>query len=186
MLKIVINMDETITGLFGSLVPKYNDLRALDLSPKDVDFSKMPEEMFSLMRERPLLFFYLDPLPGAIGGIEALMQRHDVFIVTSSYRSIEIAENKWQWIQLHLPEFSLDNFILGKKLLSPQADIMFDVDPAYLKKRPGTVTVGLDKHYNREVEPSYRASGWSEFMQVVYEIEQQMTWNGFRSDNLRV
>ncbi len=117
-------------------------------------------------------FWDLNPVPGAIEGMKALIDAgHDVLIVSAVPRCAAGAayHGKLQWIRKHMPFFNLDNFMAVQRKDLIEGDILIDDNVKnienFLKK--GKKTIVAHYMWNRNCVASKRAYDWDEIIQDV-------------------
>lgn len=107
MKTVLCDIDCVVADLLGPWLSAYNSEYAQDISIKDVsswDLGKcVPDgdDVYKIIR-RPGFFASLPLLDGAAEGLEKLLCRHEVYLVSAAYSASAFSE-KFDWVRKHLP-----------------------------------------------------------------------------------
>lgn len=199
-MRILVDQDEVLCKWVDRILLWYNidkrkeaqdrgeqweDVQISDISCWDMKTNLGPaSEVYirSYMRY-PNFYADLEPIPGAISGMEKLLANHDVLVTTAVPKCAGLAyEGKKEWLRKHIPSFPLNNLcgISRKDILD--GDILFDdglhnIIPFWKK---GKDVVVMDRPWNRnfpeekEMKLSgrfFRVSTWEEFVRLVEALE---------------
>ena len=173
MLPILIDMDGILVNTLPEWLRRYNERTGEEVKPSDVveyDVSKFvedPKVLTDILNE-PGFFRDLEPMPGAIVGMEAIRQeRKDLVIVsTLPKKTGTAAQEKLAWVEEHLPWLGTKNvlFTARKDLIS--GSILFDDCVEHLhawqKTNPDGEAISI-KHPYTPKKGVHSVSGWGIF-----------------------
>lgn len=119
----------------------------------------------------PNFYQDLEPVPGAIDGMKALIAAgHEVKIVTSIPKCAGLAyEGKLQWLREYMPFFSLKKFYAVSEKYEVKGDILLDDGLHNLgpfKDLGGGVPVAFDRPWNQSWKGE-RVKSWPEFVEYI-------------------
>jgi 5'(3')-deoxyribonucleotidase len=135
-LRLLVDSDSVVVDLVGPWCAKYNELYHDDLTVEKFggDFGGIhkvvkPEcgkKVYDIFKEEGF-FESLDPLEGAIEGLEELNSSHDLYIVTAYSGTPNSAKGKVTWYQENCPFLDLDkSIILCRDKFLLRGDVMVD------------------------------------------------------------
>lgn len=170
MARILLDMDGVLCNLIAKWFKAYNeeygdqiDVAALDQwGPHRI--ARAGKAIYKYLSQ-PGFFRDLEPIPGAVGGVRALLERgHDVVIVTAARQG---HRDKLAWIREHLPFLPRDNVVFTHRKELVRGDLLLDDAPQNLKAfaRYG-IPVAMAYPYNAGVD-CLRVADWSEFLTLV-------------------
>jgi 5'(3')-deoxyribonucleotidase len=168
MLKIGIDLDDTINSLVSTWLEKYNkdyndDVKIEDLKTWDIgDYTKAGKDFYKYLGDGET-FKNLSIKDGAANIIEKLCENNEVYIVTAndSYNT-GVCDDKVNFINKFMPFFPIKNiiFINNKSLLD--LDVLIDDGLHNFMGFKGTKIV-FDRPWNRDYkEHHWRMTEWSE------------------------
>ena len=167
-LRIAVDMDEVLTDTLGKQLRLYNQRYGTSASHSDlygnnlVDIAPEPhKEWLRSMLHDPGFFADLDPLPGALEGMERLCAQHDVFIASAATQFPNSFNEKIAWLKLYLPQIPLNRIIFcgDKSILN--VDYLID-DSAYHFEGLRGVGLLFDAPHNQHQRDYFRVHGWPE------------------------
>ncbi len=182
-MRVLVDMDGIVTDLLGKWLNRYNAMYGDTLDVENIlsfDLHSYVhdvcgEDIYRIIEE-PGFFDDLDPLPGAIAGVNNLREKHEVRFATAC-AGPDSARAKLEWIERH---FGLDRrhvFVCHDKDWI-EADAIIDDKPDTLVRfaELGRRTATIAYPYNRSIAPqvdvyaeSYEdpAAAWA---QIVEEL----------------
>ena len=168
MIKIGVDLDDTINSLVDTWLDKYNIDYSDSLSINDIktwnigDYTKAGKDFYKYLGDGET-FKNLSIKEGAAEIIEELCQQHEVYIVTAnaSY-NIGVCDDKVNFIKKFMPFFPIKNiiFINNKSLLD--LDVLIDDGLHNFEKFKG-IKVVFDRPWNKTnpLPPFYRMYNWN-------------------------
>ena len=187
---LLIDLDSIVVSMIEPWLNKYNEKCDTDVTVDDIIsydmglFCKNTEVFYSILKE-PGFFYNMDPMPGAVEGMRALIaDGYDIIILTRPPdESSHGVADKQAWIRERFPSLaSMKHQIFTTRKELIDGALLFDDCPDHLiqwkERHPGGIAATLDWKYNRypEVDKvvSFRgsldASGWSDFVDFVREV----------------
>ncbi len=117
---------------------------------------------------RPGFFRDLAPLPGAIDGVNRLLEAgFDVVIVTAARNG---QRDKRLWVEEHLPFLDTRNLIFAHRKELIRGDVLFDDAPHNLTAfAPYGLAVAMAYPYNQSYE-GHRVHSWTEFLTLMNHL----------------
>ncbi len=124
----------------------------------------------------PNFYQDLEPVPGAIDGMKALIDAgHEVKIVTSIPKCAGLAyEGKLQWLREYMPFFPLKKFYAVSEKYEVKGDILLDDGLHNLgpfEQLGGGEAVAFDRPWNQSWTGP-RVKGWPEFVRYISAKKQ--------------
>lgn len=170
MARILLDMDGVLCDLVGKWFAAYNkeygDQIHVDLlddwGPHRI--AKAGKAIYKYLT-KPGFFRDLEPIPGAIEGVRALLERgHEPVIVTAARRG---HVDKLEWIREHLPFLPRDNVVFAHRKELVRGDVLFDDAPHNLEAfAPYGVPVAMAYRYNRHAGCP-RVPDWPSFIALI-------------------
>lgn len=170
MARLLIDMDgvlaDLVTKWFRTYNEEYDDAIAPEMmkewGPHKV--AKAGRSIYKYLGQ-PGFFRDLEPLPGAIDGVRALLDRgHEIVIVTAAKNG---HRDKLEWVWTNLPFLPRDNVIFAHRKELVRGDILFDDAPHNLEAFSAYGTpVAMAYPYNEGV-PYSRVDSWPAFVDLV-------------------
>lgn len=172
MARILVDMDGVLCNLIEKWFTTYNQEYGDDIDLERMvewgphRYAKAGKSVYKYL-SKPGFFRDLSPIPGAIEGVRALVQRgHDVVVVTAARNG---HRDKIEWIREHLPILDWENIVFAHRKCLVRGDILFDDAPHNLEAfQPYGLPVAMAYPYNEGVECP-RVGSWSEFLHLVDE-----------------
>jgi 5'(3')-deoxyribonucleotidase len=135
-LRLLVDSDSVVVDLIGPWCAKYNELYHDDLMVEKfggdfggIDKVVKPEcgkKVYDIFKEEGF-FESLEPLEGAIDGLEELNSQHDLYIVTAYSGTPNSAKGKATWYKENCPFIDTDHsLILCKEKHMLCGDVMVD------------------------------------------------------------
>lgn len=173
---ILVDLDGVCADLLSVWLSLYNKEYGDDVQPHHItewDTHKFVKEECGLKLydylATPNLFRDLPIISGCQKSLSNLVELgHRVIIATAAPTFVETSHfDKYAWVKKHLPFLGgKKNFVAldDKNLL--KGDLLIDDGPHNIKSFSG-LTCAFDTSYNKDVEATWRVSGWEEFDQKV-------------------
>lgn len=170
MARILLDMDGVLCDLLKKWFATYNEEFGDALRPESVTewgphrFAKAGKRVYQYLA-RPGFFRDLEPIPGAIEGVNALAARgHELVVVTSARRG---HTDKAAWIKEHLPVIPADHIVFTHRKELVRGDILFDDAPHHLEAFAAYgLPVAMAYPYNAQVACP-RVPDWAAFLELV-------------------
>jgi 5'(3')-deoxyribonucleotidase len=185
MMRILLDQDEVICQWTARILEWYNQDHKTNFSCDDVRDNWYLESLLgpeanhfirSCMRW-PEFYTRLDPVPGAIEGVKALLDRgHEVRIVTAVPVSAGIAyHGKCQWVRDHMPFFNLKHLYAVHQKAEVEGDILLDDGPHNIEawEKAGKVGCYFTTRANTGKPSAHRVSTWPEFIQLIDRLSAE-------------
>lgn len=187
MLKILIDMDDTIEHLLSSWIKWLNCRYGTSVKNEEVTqwdlqiaFPSLTKEQIHAPLEEEEFWQQVEPMAGASEVILWMIEQgHEVYIVTASaYRTIR--PKMEQMLFKHFPFLTWDNVIITNHKQMINGDILIDDAPHNLI-RGKYIQVLMDAPHNRSFnEEEYgmlRVTNWSEVKSIIegIAIERQLS-----------
>lgn len=180
MLRIAVDFDDVLAMHLEKLLRLLSRRTGRHLSMSDITTWNLPDalgvpfETIMACWNEPGFYADVQPLPGALKGMDRLLRAgHDLLIVTASI-SLETHQQKIQWVQRHLPWFDPRSLSLNHRKEWVAADVLLDDSPENLVRWqgtfPGGVAVAMDKPYNRQLSHLCRVSTWDDFVAIMNNL----------------
>ena len=171
-LRVLADMDSIVADFFAGLWRDYEAAtgeRVATASIASWDMSKYvkdPERLVACFHS-PGCFASLDPIPGAIPALQALVaEGHEVVVVSTPCTPHSAAE-KISWCAHHLPFLDQRNVWIGHKKHHVRGDVLIDDGPhnisAYGLEHPRALLVGIAYPYNAHAPYHHRVEGHEDF-----------------------
>lgn len=180
--KLFIDMDEILMNLSKKVTEIVNEEHNKSFKPEDnksywwQDFGNIPQSYFEDLLERKGVFYYGEPIPGAIESLEKLRELgFEIHIITKPVHSKTCYYEKVQWMKKYLPWINLDkNFHTtgNKGLMSKEDRILVDDNSINLNEFRVNNGVGitLDYGWNQDWQ-GHRCYNWGEIFDLILEME---------------
>lgn len=166
--KIAIDMDDTIAYLVKDWVKAINEGENENVevvSNWDIaSHFKCGKKVYNYLSYD--LYRNLDVIEDSQETIKMLMQKYDVFIVTSATHYLDSLVSKVEWLKEHFPFIPLSNVVLCGDKSIINADIMIDDGVHNLETFKG---IGLlfNADHNREDKKFRRVYNWKEIQEIL-------------------
>lgn len=174
-MRILIDMDGTLSKMEEMWLLKYNDLYDDDLTVEDITCWDVYEfankcsnkQLYDIIHE-PGFFLLPEPLEGSVEVLEELCENHEVYIVTAGHP--RTGPDRMTWIELHYPFFDSTHviFCFYKHLI--KADILIDDGLHNLEKFEG-IPIVFDRPWNRNNKKLRRVMSWKDVLPRISAIE---------------
>jgi 5'-nucleotidase len=191
-MKILVDQDEVLAEWGTRILEWYNKDKAIEAKEQGLP----PPRVFTLEDMKhwelklnlgpgsevylrnymryPNFYQDLEPVPGAIDGMKALMDMgHEVKIVTSIPKCAGLAyEGKLQWLREHMPFFPLKKFYAVSEKTEVRGDILLDdgIHNLFPFRDDGRLAVAFDRPWNQTYDGP-RVNGWAEFVEYVRRMD---------------
>jgi 5'-nucleotidase len=162
-LTVLCDLDAIAADLLGPWLAAYNqayndDLTAEEITDYEIHKFTKPECGFKIYEfiELGEVYRNLQPLPGAIQGIQAIeADGHDVIIVSAGSKNLATAGHKLEWCKTFLG-FDRKKCIIAHRKELIRGDVFIDDSPPNIRKYreawPHTPIFTIAYPYNKEVE----------------------------------
>lgn len=156
---IFCDLDSTITDMHTPWLTAYNAeyddaLTVEHLTSWNIEkYVKCGKNIYDIIA-RPGFFRDVRAFPGAVDGVRALSNDHEVYIVTDTFYPIN-AKEKMEWCAEHLPFLPRQRVILGAAKALLRGNVLIDDAPhnivAYRSAWPNSFICTLAFPYNEHV-----------------------------------
>ena len=147
---IICDVDEVLADMMPQVIKEYNNLYGSDITIDDIVQWELPEDMKAIYKRKDF-FWELEPVEGAIEGLNMLAKNHEIIIATSPSAIPSIAYEKLTWLHCFFPEFVNNAMIGGRKELL-QGDVIIDDNADYLINSPCPTKICMDRPWNRHLQ----------------------------------
>ena len=187
-MKILVDQDEVLAEWGTRILEWYNKDKAIEAKEQGLP----PPRIFTLddmkhwelklnlgpgsevylrnYMRYPNFYQDLEPVPGAIDGMKALMDAgHEVKIVTSIPKCAGLAyEGKLQWLREYMPFFPLKKFYAVSEKTEVRGDLLLDdgIHNLFPFRDDGRVAVAFDRPWNQTYDGP-RVRSWPEFVEYI-------------------
>lgn len=138
-MRIAVDVDGVLADRIGAIVERVTERYGVPLEPTDIDeydFT-IPEadvhihDVVDASTRDPDHLLGLDPIPGAIAGMQTLAERHELVIAT--HRPARIHDHTKRWLDEH--DVPYDSFLAecGDRKCDVQAAALIDDRPANVR-----------------------------------------------------
>lgn len=187
---VLVDLDSIVVNIEEEWYRRYNEKHGDDLSIERVlswdtsKYAKAGAAVFDTLNE-PGFFEALKPLPGAVEGVNELLDEARVLIVSHGPTPGSYSE-KARWLQRWLPEVSLKQLILTYSKDAVRGDVLFDDGPhnlrSYRQAWPDSRLATIAYPYNADVRAEAgvvdlvagdyhdTAAAWAAFVRWVKEV----------------
>ena len=180
-MRILLDQDQVLANWVGRVLEWYNEDHGTKHSVDDVHdwgLSILGESGKYFVRSvirYPDFYQDLEPIPGAIEGVKALIDKgHDVVIVSAVPPSAgHCYHGKLVWLRKHMPFFDLNNFVAAQKKQLVSGDILVDDNTKNLEAfAPYGTAIAFDYHWNDDFQGLF-VSNWTELLTLIDRIENE-------------
>lgn len=170
MARILLDMDGVLCNLLEKWLAVYNEEYQDRLSVQALRtwgphrYARAGKAVYKYLAQ-PGFFRDLKPLPHAVEGARALVERgHDVVIVTAAKNG---HREKLDWIEEHLPFIGVRNTIFAHRKELVRGDVLFDDAPHNLLAfKAYGLPVAMAYPYNEGVDCP-RVADWPSFLALI-------------------
>jgi 5'(3')-deoxyribonucleotidase len=165
MARIAIDMDNVMADLTRHLLDVYEKEYGIAVAPESLnnipEGSGFPEGVAMKLLLSPGFFRSIPVMPGSQEVIRALMEKHEVFIVSAAMEfPLSLAE-KHAWLNEHFPFISWRNIVFCGSKTIVEADYMIDDHDKNLRYFKGTPLLFSAPH-NLALTDYKRVNNWEE------------------------
>lgn len=131
-------------------------------------YSSIGKKVYEFLQQEGL-FLFLEPVEGAIEGINHLRRKGHRITWCTSNPTEQSKDEKIEWLKEHFKWFKPETDIVfsHNKCLVP-GDIIIDDRAKTLFEFPGT-SIAMDAEYNKHY-PGFRAKSWPEVIEIVRQL----------------
>ena len=166
-LVVHVDMDGIAVDLLGPLFRvyamvtgdpmTYDDCHSYDFRES---FAPIGEKIWDVVKGMGF-FARIPPMPGAIDGINTLIdQGHDVYILSSPEASQFAPSDKIRWCREYLPRLDSRKVILTSSKHMIKGDVLIDDNveqqAAYKLAWPEALRIAISYPYNKDIDVNYR------------------------------
>lgn len=177
---IFVDQDNVLNDFTTGFILYLNELYGLDIKLEKENCKKYsileninnigPEVIYEPVFNAEGFWYFLKPLEGSIEVMELLCKKHEVYIVTSPWKSSPICiPEKIAWTKKHLPFFDIDNIIFCNNKSLLHGDVIIDDAPHYIKNNNCKKTIIYDYPYNRDIASDCRVNSWED-IKVEFQV----------------
>lgn len=182
-LKVLVDMDDTMTNLLGSWLDRLNKKHGTDVSYEDVTCWDMcvffpslsKEEVFAPLHD-DTLWEDIRPIAGSVRCLNQIIKDgHEVFVVTASHYNT--VKPKFEKVLLeYFPFISWDNVIITSKKQMIKGDILIDdaphnlVDGDYFKV---LMNAPHNQSYDAENNGMVRVDNWEKIYKLITHLSSR-------------
>lgn len=164
-MRIAIDMDEVLADTHSAKAVLYAEL-GYSWSEEELRGRKMgelaPAEIEAQVEgelQKGLFFAGIDPIAGAREAVEAMSERHEIFIATAAMEYPASCAHKVAWMHRHFPSVQTLNLVMcgDKSVLA--TDVLIDDSPRHFGGFGGTGVCFTALH-NMDDDVPYRLDSW--------------------------
>lgn len=133
----------------------------------------MIEPLYSILKE-PGFFRHLEPKEGCVEGIKTLLE-HDFDIVFLTASPPHAYQEKYEWLEEHLPFVPKPNLVLTHRKDLVHGDFLVDDGPHNLLDSPAKIKIAFDHAYNRSLTQFPRVKNWNELVPFLLNQVKEKT-----------
>jgi 5'-nucleotidase len=123
------------------------------------------ELIFGEINKEPKFYYNLPAKKGAIEGIRELSQHYDIVFVSASEHYAY--EDKYFWIESHLPFLPKPNLVLTHRKDLVMGDYLVDDGPHNLVNSPAKSKIIFDNPWNRHLTDYPRVTDWLQLVSML-------------------
>ncbi len=177
-MRLAIDMDEVLADTHRAKAALYADLgyawsdaelagrRVKELAPPEIE-AQVEGEM-----HKGLFFADIPPIEGANEAIEALAERHEIFVATAAMEYPASCVHKIAWMNRHFPGVATMNLVLCGDKSIVAADVLIDNSPRHFDDFTG-VGVCFSALHNLGAKVPYRLDRWDDALDLLDRIERE-------------
>jgi len=174
-MRILLDMDGVVADFLGLLLKQYNHLTGENVKRQDIRHVRVGKSVKDPMTIRKLIestgfIRNLDPLPGAIDGVNSLVKGgHDVVFVSNGTNCETSGHEKRDWLKYHFNKtWDIVPLVLTYHKYLVRGDCLVDDNPKHLRNLDKSTTPLLWNHpYNANVQDYIRIYDWSNLLDWV-------------------
>lgn len=168
-------MDGVVADFMKSLLEQYNHLTGENIKLCDIHgikTSKYVSDPYTLSRIKDSVGFIrgLDPMPGAIEGVETLYKwGHEIVFVSNGTNCPTSEHEKRDWLRYHFSKlWKIPKLVLTYYKYLVPGDCLADDNPKNFQNlTPSTVPLLWHHNYNASITGYTRIYDWSNFLDWV-------------------
>ncbi len=172
-MRLLLDMDGVLANLLAKWLATYNRDHDDAIGEDDLkswgiwQWVKIGHRIFDYLHE-PHWFLDLEPMPGAIDGVQSLVNSgHEIFVVTAvPLASPTGLHDKSRWLEQHFPMIPRHHLIAAQRKDLVAGDLLLDDSPEHIDAFPG-ITVLYDHPYNRTFKSDHRVTSWPAFVTLI-------------------
>jgi len=180
---IFVDMDDVLADTFGKHIEWYNrdfntTLKREDIVSGEV-YENVPIEHQSSIIEHsntPGFFYDLEPLSGSIEVMEALCNKHEVYIATAATQFPHSLKEKSDWLATYFPFITWQHQIMCGHKFILNGDLLID-DRAYNLEYFEGDTLLFSNPHNFNDNGFKRVSSWEEIGTLLLKPEFSLSEN---------
>lgn len=170
---IFVDMDDVLADTYGKHIELYNKEHQQKLHINQISSGEMwqnvPEEFHPSIRQHALrsgFFRDLEPIKDAIQVMEALYNKHEVYIATAATQFPNSLIEKSQWLAEHMPFITWQHQIMCGDKFILDGDLLID-DRIYNLEHFKGDTLLFNSPHNVNDEGFKRVATWLEIAEIL-------------------
>ncbi|WP_299110191.1 5'(3')-deoxyribonucleotidase [uncultured Winogradskyella sp.] len=170
---IFVDMDDVLADTYGKHIELYNKEHQQELNINQISSGEMwqnvPEEHHLSIRQhalQPGFFRDLEPIKDAIPVMEALYNKHDVYIATAATQFPNSLIEKSEWLAEHMPFITWQHQIMCGDKFILNGDLLIDDRTYNLKDFKGD-TLLFNSPHNVNDTGFTRVATWEEIAKIL-------------------
>ncbi|PLR99524.1 5' nucleotidase, NT5C type [Bacillus sp. T33-2] len=162
---IAIDMDQVLADLLHDWVAEINEYEGENLRTEDIEcwdifkYVKCGNKVYQYLTYD--LFRHLPVIPDSQRVVKALMEKYDVYVVTTATNHPESLKAKVEWLKEHFDFMPMSNVVLCGDKSIIKADIMID-DGIHNLEQFGGQQLLFDAPHNRQETRFTRVRDWGQ------------------------
>lgn len=165
---IFVDMDDVLADTFGKHIAWYNRDFNADLKKEDIvsgeAYENVPEaHQKSVLQHAftPGFFYELEPLPNSIEVMEALYNKHEVYIATAATQFPNSLKEKSDWLAKYFPFITWEHQIMCGHKFILNGDLLIDDRVYNLENFEGDTLLFSNPHNIKDTGYK-RVTNWEE------------------------
>ena len=177
---IFVDMDDVLADTFGKHIEWYNrdyntNLKREDILSGEVH-QNVPEERQRSVRGHawiPGFFLELEPMPHSVEVMEALYNKHEVYIATAATQFPNSLNEKSKWLATHFPFVTWQHQIMCGNKFILKGDLLID-DRAFNLEHFDGDTLLFSQPHNAHDTSYKRVSDWETIGNILLKPDYKL------------
>ncbi|MDG4715723.1 MULTISPECIES: 5' nucleotidase, NT5C type [Winogradskyella] len=168
MLTIFVDMDDVLADTYGKHIELYNQEHKQELSLANIESGEVWHNVPEIHKESILQHAYqdgffrdLEPIKDSIQVMEALCNKHNVYIATAATQFPNSLKEKSDWLDEHMPFITWQHRIMCGHKFILNGDLLID-DRSYNLERFAGDTLLFNSPHNQHETDYTRVNTWLE------------------------
>lgn len=174
-----VDMDGVIASLVKNWVAVINECEGENVHWEEItswhvdEFFDCGDKVFTYLEYS--LFRNLPVMDDAIRVVKALMEKYDVYIVSSATEARQSLIAKMEWLEEYFPFIPASNIVLCGSKSIIKCDILIDDSPRNLSDVSDAYGILFDAphNHNQEKDRFIRAMNWNEIEKILLPNEEE-------------